>query len=117
MKFKIKGIPVKYFFMPSKWAAWIRGMMFKKYIGEAYLKQFMYRYTHPSCQPCVEKGKCIECGCDTIAKMMDPKSDCIDEETGRYNWGSMMSAQGWKDFESTYGIKFSQTKTKLSDGE
>lgn len=113
---KIGKIPVKYFFSPKRWWSYIRGKWYKKIVTEHYMKQFVYRYTNPTCKPCIESGKCQFCGCDTVAKMMVPEEVCIHGETGEVVWGPMVSEKAFKEIEELYGIDYSHKRTKEVDG-
>lgn len=114
---KIKGIPIKYFFRPKNWFSWLRGKIIGSDLKQEYMEQFMYRYSHPECQKCVENGKCIYCGCDTYLTMLDPHSICSGTyEDGEPFWGEMVDKKTWNEFKGLVGLKFKHNKSKLVDG-
>lgn len=114
---KLSGIKIIEYFKPKNWFSWLRGKIIGKDLPQEYVEQFMYRYSHPECQKCVEKGKCIHCGCDTYEKMLDPYSVCTGSyEDGEPFWGAMTDKNTWNEYKNLVGLKFSQNKTKVVDG-
>lgn len=119
MKFKIRGIPIGYFFKPKYWMSYIRGKAIGNDITEEYFNQVMMRYTNPNCQRCVELGKCVNCGCETWPKMLDPYSVCENPQNEEEPfWGPMLSAKAFRDVKNIEGIKFKTIYSKkVSDND
>lgn len=93
---------------PKKWKSVLVSLL-KKFLiwldgSAAYLEpheveQYMFRLM--MCQPCVEKGKCTNCGCSTVAKMNVRKEQC---SLGR--WPKFKNLKAWNAFKEQNKVEF-----------
>lgn len=75
---------------PIKWKSFAYGTFMEWLIPPHALEQLWERYTNKDCQKCLDKGCCVNCGCNTYAKMLDPKAACSS-----LYWDSMMPKEQW----------------------
>lgn len=99
---------IKDFFRPSRWMSFTIWLLKKilRYLdkSEIYLdrwemEQYMFRML--TCPECVEEGKCLHCGCDTMGRMMNRTDTC-----SRDKWGLFMSEKVWDAYRKSNQIKF-----------
>lgn len=85
-------------FNPMKWKSFVVGTLKSYIIPKHELEQLIiHRYTNIGCQPCLEKGCCLNCGCNTYAKMLDGNAAC----SGGY-WDTYMSEKQWNEWKEIY---------------
>ncbi len=98
----------KDFFTPSRWKSfvtWLLKLIVRKldnseiYLEPYEVEQYMFRLLR--CPECVNKGKCIHCGCDTIGRMMNRTDECSD---GR--WGNFLSKEMWEQYKKDFEVRF-----------
>ena len=65
----------------------------------------VHRYFKPECQPCLERGCCINCGCNTYAKMLDSKATCANGW-----WYPMHNKEVHKKWKENFEIQIKVTK-------
>ena len=86
---------------PKKWKSYAIGTYKEWLFPKHELEQlFILRYIEPKCAPCLEKGCCLNCGCNTYAKMLDPNAMCSEN-----HWRPMMSQRQWNNFKNTFTPK------------
>ena len=88
---------LKYYFMPTRWLAFVRGRILAWALPFHRLEQILYRSR--MCRPCLEAGKCTECGCTTPDLFFDPSVYCSGGK-----WGPMMDKENWEEFKQIYNI-------------
>lgn len=97
----LKGIPWKDCFNPVKWMSVLYGFFLKVFIPPHVFEQLILRVYDPECQPCVENGKCVHCGCDTIAKMYSPLERDSDN-----NWDTIIwNKRKYKQHREKFPVK------------
>lgn len=85
------------------------GFVLKSIIPFHIFEQYVLRFYDEDCKPCLDKGKCLYCGCDTKAKMWAP-----GEEDSNDNWGKIIWSK--KEYEK-YRKRFPvQIKTEYKNG-
>lgn len=103
----VYGVRLSDLINPVKWFSFLRGKFISIFVSVEYMQQLMLRAY--LCSICVEKGKCVDCNCDTWAKMLDPYATC---SAGK--WGAMYKHKRWhevvKEFGISYIFKFNKTK-------
>lgn len=73
---------------PMKWLSFIVGFTMKFLIPKHVFEQLVLRIYDEECRrECYnsEDGRCVECGCDAIAKAYSPQEQC-----SRGNWGPII---------------------------
>lgn len=93
---------------PKKWrsvaVALLKKLLKKLDNSEVYLEPHeveQYHFRMLMCEPCVNNGKCLNCGCSTLEKMNIQKETC---SKGR--WGKFKNAEAWKQFKQDLKIEF-----------
>lgn len=101
----IWGVKVVDIINPLKWISYIKGSFISLFVSRAYMEQLMYRaYV---CKPCVDRGHCINCNCNTWGKMLDPKARC---SAGKF--GEMQTSKKWYQTVTEYNISYNFTAGK-----
>jgi hypothetical protein len=76
---------------PKKWLSFAYGTFMEWLFPPHVLEQVWERYTNKDCKQCLDKGCCVNCGCNTYAKMLDPKAACSS-----LYWDTMMAKEQWE---------------------
>jgi hypothetical protein len=103
------GTRFKDWITPSKWKSVFVALLKKllknmdgaeaTFVEPHEVEQYHFRML--MCEPCVETNKCINCGCDTMAKMNVRREQC---SKGR--WGKFKSAEEWELYKQQHNIYF-----------
>lgn len=93
-------IPLKYFFMPSRWYAFITGKLLDKYLTYEYCEQVVYRAIR--CSDCLDRGHCDKCMCSTPDLFMNvsPTVQCKEKK-----WLPYMPPEEWREYKEAMGIE------------
>lgn len=88
---------------PKKWWSFIVGMIRGQVIKPHIIQQVHMRQI--LCRPCIEAGRCIDCGC-----RMPEKTYVFDEKCSMGYWAEIETdAEEWKRRCEEYGISFGIT--------
>lgn len=88
----LEGIESKECFNPKKMFSVVFGYILKLIIPSHVFEQYVLRFYSEGCRPCLDKGSCVACGCDTKAKMWSPL-----EKDSKNNWGPIIWSRGKYD--------------------
>ena len=94
---------------PVKWWSFAKGLFINLFLQQHVLIQYALRMF--ICGDCLKNGKCVDCGCDAYAKMLDPTSKCSADK-----WGPIYNKSKWKEVQREYGIKLNFLFKKKEDG-
>ena len=81
----LKGIGYSECYSPKKLFSVVMGFALNCLIPSHVFEQYVLRFYDKDCKPCLDKGKCTMCGCNTKAKMWSP----LEEDSGD-NWGPII---------------------------
>lgn len=82
----------------DKWRSFIIGTIKAYLLPKHELEQLIiHRYYNVECQPCLDKGCCVKCGCNTYAKMLDGNAICSGG-----HWDSYMSEKQWAQWKEIF---------------
>lgn len=89
---------------PEVWSAYSdwkqiekEGLLLKAEDIDAFCEQYVYRKL--KCPECVSKGKCVDCNCPTIPKMVTAESKCT-----MGFWDKMLPPDEWEQHKKDNGI-------------
>lgn len=74
------GMRIRDMVNPVKWVSFIKGVVLDMFLQPHILEQVLVRQI--VCKPCVDAGKCLDCGCKMPEKTYD-----LDAECSAGKWG------------------------------
>ena len=91
---------------PDKWSVMLEDKTLKKegfHIPHnemiSWAEQLQYRLI--VCAPCVKRGSCEHCGCDTPDAMLTPSNWC-----SAGHWDKYMAPEEWEKYKKENNIEF-----------
>lgn len=103
LKWYILGLRVEDLINPVKWWRFVVGFVRAPFLQPHILEQIVMRRL--ICPECVERKKCVACGCNTWAKML-----ILDEECSKGKWGKIdKRAKDWYASVREYQIELGLT--------